>query len=199
MSGVAIRRVHAGYYVSRSGRWTLRASVPAGRKSWTLKSVDGEVTEEFFSLRAAKLRAAELDAQAAAKARPSSAPEVARLTLTRVEEHRDHWKAVDENGRVMSTGALEDVARAISKHWPTANVEMEVGPTPVDVPPDTGRGVWPIVVLDAVGLAAAKAGRQLTVAEAAEAARTALLAAGCPAALAEFEIGTLAANMVDPL
>ena len=127
MSGIAIRRVHAGCYVSRSGRWTIRSSQGPGRKNWTLYSADGRVTEVVFSLREAKNRAAELEAQAAARERPSSAPDVDVLTLCRSEAHGDHWKAVDGRGRVMSTGTLVDVALAIQKHWPDANVRTRTG------------------------------------------------------------------------
>lgn len=124
MSGakrVPVRRVHAGYYVSREPgeRWTfLRRG-----SHWELLERGGR-KETFGTLADARYRAAFLDAERAARRRPSTAPEVERLRIERLPEHADHFRAVDERGRVMSTGPLAALADAVAKHWPFASVEV---------------------------------------------------------------------------
>ena len=116
---LAVKRVHQGRYVSRpDAAWSFRRV----GGSWLMER--GGVSESFGTLRDARVRAAALDAEASARSRPSTSPEVERLTIRRVREHRDHHVAEDERGRVMSTGRLSDVADAIVKHWPHANVVM---------------------------------------------------------------------------
>ena len=117
---VPVRRIHTGLYVSKPyARWEIRKI----ERSWWLKGKDGKSTP-CASLRSARQLAADLDQRALAQARPSSSPEVQQLRIKQVREHRDHFKATDEQGRVMSTGPLAHVSDAIRKHWPDAHVEM---------------------------------------------------------------------------
>ena len=115
-----VRRVHAGSYRSACGGWRFRSRRSERRGGWWLESADGRRKEAHASLSSARLRAQALADLAEAKRRPSLRPDVERLTLRQVTEHADHWQAVDDLGRVLSTGPLALVRAAVERHWPGA-------------------------------------------------------------------------------